>query len=58
VHIPSAVHYPAPLNEQPALKTDAFDLLNAQELSSKVMSLPMHPYLTEFEQQYIVNMLK
>ncbi|MCK5696730.1 MAG: DegT/DnrJ/EryC1/StrS family aminotransferase [Gammaproteobacteria bacterium] len=58
VHIPSAVHYPVPLNQQPALKTDAFDLLNAQELSSKVMSLPMHPYLTEVEQQYIVNMLK
>lgn len=57
-NIPSAVHYPVPLNHQPALKTEDFDLSNAEELSDKVISLPMHPYLTEFEQQYIVNILK
>ena len=45
--IPTAVHYPVPLNKQPALQADEFDVRIAEELSDKVMSLPMHPYLSE-----------
>ncbi len=53
--IPTAVHYPVPLNKQPVLNTNEFELSIAEELSNKVMSLPMHPYLTETEQQNIVK---
>ncbi|MCP3675029.1 MAG: DegT/DnrJ/EryC1/StrS family aminotransferase [Gammaproteobacteria bacterium] len=55
--IPTAVHYPVPLNKQPALQTSEFDLSVAEDLSNKVMSLPMHPYLTETEQKTIINVL-
>jgi UDP-2-acetamido-2-deoxy-ribo-hexuluronate aminotransferase len=55
--IPTAVHYPVPLNKQPALQTDEFSLPLADKLSDKVMSLPMHPYLTEHEQHMIVSVL-
>ncbi len=54
-NIPSAVHYPVPLNQQPALETSLFDFPVADKLSKKVMSLPMHPYLSESEQKKIVS---
>jgi UDP-2-acetamido-2-deoxy-ribo-hexuluronate aminotransferase len=57
-NIQIAIHYPVPLNLQPALETNEFELSNAIDLSGKVMSLPMHPYLTESEQQRIVDILK
>jgi UDP-2-acetamido-2-deoxy-ribo-hexuluronate aminotransferase len=56
--IPTAVHYPVPLNKQPALLTDEFDLSVSEELSGKVMSLPMHPYLTEIEQIKIIDTIQ
>ena len=47
--IPTAVHYPVPLNEQPAYSQlccpDCTPV--AKELAKRVMSLPMHPYLDE-----------
>ena len=55
--IPTAVHYPVPLNRQPAFETDEFDLSFADELAGKVMSLPMHPYLAEQDQLRIVSEL-
>ena len=42
--VPTAVHYPIPLNKQPAVLDEAY-LPVGDELSQKVMSLPMHPYL-------------
>ena len=53
--IPTAVHYPVPLNLQPALYTDEFDLTVSETASKKVMSLPMHPYLQEKDIQKIVD---
>jgi len=42
--IPTAVHYPVPLNKQPALSSsDKFQ--HSDKASDRVMSLPMHPYL-------------
>ncbi|MCB1759292.1 MAG: DegT/DnrJ/EryC1/StrS family aminotransferase [Gammaproteobacteria bacterium] len=55
--IPTAVHYPRPLHQQPALATDAFDLRVAERMSERVFSLPMHPYLSETDQQRIVDAL-
>jgi UDP-2-acetamido-2-deoxy-ribo-hexuluronate aminotransferase len=57
VGIPTAVHYPVPLHQQPALKTNEFELPISESLSKKVMSLPMHPYLSKKEQMQIVGVL-
>jgi len=53
--IPTAVHYPVPLNEQPAYKQPAksSDTPVAQELSRRVLSLPMGPYLKKEDQERI-----
>jgi len=58
INIPTAVHYPVPLNHQPALKTSVFNLSIAEQLSEQVMSLPMHPYLTEKHQHFILEVLQ
>jgi UDP-2-acetamido-2-deoxy-ribo-hexuluronate aminotransferase len=54
--IPTAVHYPVPLNEQPAYQhlccPDCTPL--ASEAAKCVMSLPMGPYLDEATQDLIV----
>lgn len=42
--IPTAVHYPIPLNKQPAVASDAI-LPVGDRVAEEVMSLPMHPYL-------------
>jgi UDP-2-acetamido-2-deoxy-ribo-hexuluronate aminotransferase len=55
--IPTAVHYPVPLNKQPALSTNEFDLKVSEKLSAKVMSLPMHPYLEREDQASLVKIL-
>ncbi len=55
--IPSAVHYPVPLNKQPALQTERFDLAVSERLAQRVVSLPMHPYLTEEDLVRIVESL-
>lgn len=54
--IPSAVHYPAPLNKQPAYagKCICGPLPNSERLAATVLSLPMHPYLDEATQDLIV----
>lgn len=43
--IPTAVHYPIPLNKQPAVASDAV-LPVGDLVAQEVMSLPMHPYMT------------
>ena len=55
--IPTAVHYPVPLHKQPALQTGEFDLTVAEALSDKVISLPMHPYLTDTDIDTIISKL-
>ncbi|AXA73603.1 MULTISPECIES: DegT/DnrJ/EryC1/StrS family aminotransferase [Achromobacter] len=53
--IPTAVHYPIPLNKQPAVRDDSVSLPVGDSLAEKVMSLPMHPYLTTDLVQQIVQ---
>ena len=45
--IPTAVHYPIPLNKQPAVADALADLPNGAMFSEQVLSLPMSSYLTE-----------
>ena len=57
--IPTAVHYPVPLNEQPAYRhlccSDCTPM--AADLARRVLSLPMHPDLAPEDQQRIVSAL-
>lgn len=58
--IPTAVHYPLPLNAQPALAgrcSGNHSLPCTERAAARVLSLPMHPYLEEAEQQHVVNQL-
>ncbi|MCH7337303.1 DegT/DnrJ/EryC1/StrS family aminotransferase [Acinetobacter sp. NIPH 2699] len=55
--IPTAVHYPIPLNKQPAVADVNAMLPVGDAVSEKVMSLPMHPYLTIEAQEKIVAAL-
>lgn len=56
--IPTAVHYPIPLNKQPAVADTSVMLPVGDAIAERVMSLPMHPYLTIEAQEKIVNSLK
>lgn len=54
--IPTAIHYPIPLNRQPAVASDAV-LPVGDTVAAEVISLPFHPYLAEETQQFICNTL-
>jgi len=56
--IPSAIHYPIPLNKQPAVADDSALLPVGDYLAEHVISLPMHPYLSEAEVGEIVSAIK
>ncbi|CAI3157488.1 UDP-2-acetamido-2-deoxy-3-oxo-D-glucuronate aminotransferase [Acinetobacter calcoaceticus] len=55
--IPTAVHYPIPLNKQPAVADVSVKLPVGDAIAERVMSLPMHPYLTIEAQEQIVQAL-
>ncbi|HIU64260.1 MAG TPA: DegT/DnrJ/EryC1/StrS family aminotransferase [Candidatus Avacidaminococcus intestinavium] len=56
--IPTAVHYPIPLNKQPAVADFHALLPVGDTVAQKVISLPMHPYLTGEEQEKIAAVFK
>jgi dTDP-4-amino-4,6-dideoxygalactose transaminase len=59
--VPSAVYYPKPLHQQTAYRhfpVSGNGLPVSEMLSSKVLSLPMHPYLDEDTQNYIIESVK
>jgi len=59
--IPSAVHYPMPLHMQECFKYLGYkegDFPIAERVSKEIMSLPMNPYLSDEEIEYISSTLK
>lgn len=59
--IPTALYYPKPLHKQAAYKSYPVagnGLPVAERLSAEVVSLPMHPYLTEDVQDRVVAAVK
>lgn len=58
--IPTAVHYPVPLNRQPAYMTICGGVSTpiSDQVAKKVLSLPMGPDLTEVDQTTIVDTLR
>jgi dTDP-4-amino-4,6-dideoxygalactose transaminase len=47
--VPTAIHYPRPLHHQPAYRQAprVADLSMSESLASRVLSLPLHPYLDD-----------
>jgi UDP-2-acetamido-2-deoxy-ribo-hexuluronate aminotransferase len=59
--IPTAVHYPVPLHFQPvfaALGQGPGSFPISEAVAERVLSLPMHPYLTEEQQIRVVEALE
>jgi UDP-2-acetamido-2-deoxy-ribo-hexuluronate aminotransferase len=59
--IPTAVHYPVPLYRQPVFGEfgyQAKDFPVSEQIAARVVSLPMHPYLTEAQQQQVVSAVR
>ncbi|MEI7456633.1 MAG: DegT/DnrJ/EryC1/StrS family aminotransferase [Nitrosomonadales bacterium] len=56
--VPTAVHYPVPLHRQPAYQANcriSGALTNSDAVASRVVSLPMHPYIDLATQEIIVR---
>lgn len=56
--IPTAVHYPIPLNKQLAVADAAAKLPIGDAVAEEVMSLPMHPYLRRDDAATIVQAIE
>lgn len=57
-HIPSMVYYPKPLHKQKAFSRNDIIKLNyenTEKLCDTVLSLPIHPYISEKEQEIVCN---
>jgi UDP-2-acetamido-2-deoxy-ribo-hexuluronate aminotransferase len=53
--IPTAVHYPIPLNRQPAVANPGAILPVGEALAERVISLPMGPYITASDIDRVVS---
>lgn len=59
--IPTAVYYPKCLHEQPVFSPLGYTwgaFPESERASREVISLPMHPYLTELEQDQVVAAIR
>lgn len=59
--IPSMVYYPKPMHRQEAFAGQAYDdaeFPNTLKLCDTVLSLPMHPYLTDEDIDMVVDVIK
>lgn len=55
--IPTAIYYAKPLHLQPAYRNYprvSEELINSTQFASEVLSLPMHPYLSERDQDMVI----
>ncbi|RYF31543.1 MAG: DegT/DnrJ/EryC1/StrS family aminotransferase [Comamonadaceae bacterium] len=55
--VPTAIHYPLPLNKQPAVADPDVQLPVGDRLAQEVLSLPMGPFLTVSDQDRVVSAL-
>nr|WP_315479651.1 DegT/DnrJ/EryC1/StrS family aminotransferase [uncultured Rhodoferax sp.] len=55
--LPTAVHYPIPLNKQPAVADPSVHLPVGDEVAKQVLSLPMSPGLSEQDQNQVISAL-
>ena len=59
MNIETAVHYPYALTEQPALRKYVHEAcVEAESLSKRVFSIPIHPFLSERDMEYVASALR
>jgi UDP-2-acetamido-2-deoxy-ribo-hexuluronate aminotransferase len=56
--IPTAIHYPLPLNLQPAVADLAVQMPEGDKTAKEVMSVPMHPYMTDADISLVIKNLQ
>ena len=56
--VPTAVHYPLPLNKQPAVCDYSLQFQNGDVISDQVLSLPMHSYMSKYDFDLIIQSIK
>ena len=57
--VPTAVHYPVPMHQQPVFaELEAGSLPVSERAAARVVSLPMHPYLSEADVQRVAGALE
>jgi UDP-2-acetamido-2-deoxy-ribo-hexuluronate aminotransferase len=56
--VPTAVHYPIPLNKQPAVADATAELPVGDAVAELVLSLPMHPYLEPGQLEKVVESVR
>ena len=59
--IPSMVYYPKPMHRQEAFRENRYDdgdFTNTVKLCETVLSLPMHPYLTDDDVKIVTDNVK
>tara|TARA_R110000850_G_scaffold1592_1_gene8769 strand:+ start:10678 stop:11772 length:1095 start_codon:yes stop_codon:yes gene_type:complete len=52
--VPTTVHYPLPLNKQPAVSDETLTLPHGDLAAQQVLSIPMHPYMSARDSSDIV----
>ena len=52
--IETGVHYPVPVHRQPCLKSDVC-LPTTEKYADEILSLPMHPQLSDKEVEYVAS---
>jgi UDP-2-acetamido-2-deoxy-ribo-hexuluronate aminotransferase len=57
IGVPFAIHYPLPVNRQPAVADLTAILPVGDSAAQRVLSLPMHPYITSDQQALIAQCL-
>lgn len=56
--IPTAIHYPKALHEQPVFANPQANFPVAERLTKEVLSLPFHPYLTQAELEKVTSCIQ
>jgi len=59
--VPTAVHYPVPLHLQPAFLvpgTSVGSFPQAESAAQRILSLPVHPYLSDSDQRKVIEIVR
>lgn len=57
-NIPTAIHYPTPLNKQPAVAEEGQVLKVGDSVAKNVLSIPMHPYMGKEQLELVSNIIR
>jgi perosamine synthetase len=57
--VQTAIHYPKPLHTQPCFDGEGAEKLPvAEALSSRILALPMHPYMKDEDADFVAELIK